>query len=684
MITSVLFAPIISASVQNSKPLISFMCEAQPLKKALALLSEKTGLIVHVKGEIANGTAVFSVSNMPPQDFVKDLAKTICGKAIKTSDGFILIPSKKAIQSRNAAYQKRFKKEIMAKGSGWAPFPLEPPKLSPAEDSLYSKLLNACLSLGLDNLEANEKVVYSVKPNLYQKQLPASIANEFVGIDLKDSKAKFPAVPTDGILEIVMVRNRYSNFDNMAASYQIVLKDRNGRVFAETTKFLPKTPLNGLQNASPMEAQVMPMSSHYVGKKVSNIFKLFATGNGDIITKIYNQIQNAVNYDPLLYDGETLLEIAQFKKENLIAVLPDQAMDVNPLRMRVNPIDTKDALQNLPNVLALSDREQSGTLVVGPGNPTEEDSHYVDRTYFNSLRGSQFGYLNDVYNQWVSIGSNYHGYIPSFYNAYIFKRSSLFPGPDEFNLFYVISQLDPQNLQILQRGNSVPFGNLSNDAQAALVKLLLSPTVQIARNFQPYVPKKPAPVTFNQLLSGMTSQIGISTIPFNKDITDELPNGIPADALLTILFKRSFTFQGQYVNPQLYGIKKDSFSSHQVAFYLAAERNPKISPYLPQISDFQTRPTESITLKLSNLTSKSLQMTVGAVLTGDDKWQSVGTSITGMPERVKEIYNEIRKFISECKVTLSPQGDPMLVHGKNEEMLSFFFPLRPGPNKVAP
>ena len=670
--------------------MVTFMCEAEPLPQALAQISGSVGVSIQVKGIISNGSAVIHVHNMPVLQFVQKLARTICGEVEKANDGFVIVASPAKLANREKAFEVHFAKQFKETstdgeaelGDDGTPIPSGTGKsLVTRGPNLNNMLINASLTLGLGRLKPGECVTYSLKPNKGQKQLPISMAKEFHFVD---SELTNPAVPSPmrvtGITEIELSRYAVSgdfNSPNSEITYMLALKDQRGKVFTSLLRNLPRWGVIRGNEESKVVISNSEKSTGYIGLKFKYIANGLKSQDHKTFARTFIETKNVVQYDPLLYDGEALLEIAHSEHKNLIAVLPDDFSDVEPFRMNLEHLNLTYATKNLLKDISVHTTTGKQTLSVGPSHPNEQDKQYLNRDFLNDLIKNQYGDLASTIRNWMSIGRHYGVRIPFLYQGYFQYRGPLEATIPRFQIFAFQSRLSLTQERMIGRGESLEYGDLSSAAQKVLREIIYSSNVTFQPGFY-FSAYSHQPGLEGLLYDPNSNLIQDNSYSFGstEDISDYLPNGVPNSTKIVIAWKPNWIFNVVTPSVNLNGVSTGStmvqVRGTDIVAYLAARASPALAASIPAINSLSMMQVEDGVMSIQ--VTKNRVAEFGTEISGSNAWKPIAIDPSLLPQSLRHRYELLKAEFAHCKIGTDGHGNKMLIDGKSKFLLPTIIP----------
>lgn len=411
---------------------------------------------------------------------------------------------------------------------------------------------------------ADQRVVFSNQPTRMQKQLPyvpatldafVRVFNRIVGankatgsptgsgvkFDTPMSKAEF----IQGIAKLLVIADRVG--DALQVSVKVV--GLQGQILDEGQAFLG-SPRPGVGTA-PADATgdilVSPTSKGLIqafqtnedgGNQFQFSIRLdnsFGSLNSappakPLAPEIAKILSDPVTNEPLsFFVSEALLQLADARKKDLIACVPDSALGTFAVRLNGGKSTVADLYKSAPSLGILID-EQDGVLLITPENRAAADRTRVNRTEFGRLvasLGKGYATLDEIARYALAMPAwNDRNLDALWLNAYSPNTSARYETNQNVYLKLYGSLTPSQKLVSSRR--SIILGMQMSQQQRALLEAIV---------YQPGGPRMLG--NGSMMMTATTRRGGAPPAPTEPEIiqvepTEAFPNGLPPNTRCTL------------------------------------------------------------------------------------------------------------------------------------------------------
>ena len=397
--------------------------------------------------------------------------------------------------------------------------------------------------------------------------------------------------------------------------------------------------------------------------KVSSFESMTGMGSGDEETLTI--LSNPDKHEPLSYaPSEALIAVADAQKVNLVASLPDAAMNLTPIF--TDSVTIEGVTEQLDGSYHMKSAVENGTMVISATNADLSQSTRTNRVelakFINKARQDVVPSLDDLAGLAASTEDPFSNQISSrllmlFAPAAV---SSGFGGEAPWKVIRLYGQLSPSQRQAMRSGQPISFSSLSA-AQAATVKKLLYGTEHNLQVLDPNA-KKPDIPFLDMMFRYMDSQ----ATSYKQEPTEIMPNGLPAQGQIQTDVKDSFYAvqvgkDGKPV-PFMPALGEDELA---LLFFMAED--PKMAIALSEGPDFDN-------LKVGVRKQMDVRFLVApdvassATLIDDGKASAQAYKRTDLPADMLARINEKKKVVANSslvKMMMLGFGEGMGSGGRN-------------------
>lgn len=458
------------------------------------------------------------------------------------------------------------------------------------------------------NLDAKElaglpydyKVVYSDKPTKLQRPLPKGIEPAIQQL-VKDQnlwaevaermttdqeggyytpalwmKSAFNGGVGKVLLMITKQRsmgNVYANVELVTANQKGVIVVRGNQNISAANRFnmeQPK-PLPGEESLKPT-ALALAMKSRWESMSGGG-----ASTPPAIPKDVLDKLTNPEKFEPLsLSTGESLIQLAEAKKENLVVSLSDEAFQYG---FYVGMQQTTPSMYlTLLGTALMNVEEKDGWLTLGPKNPASARKERLDRSvagrFIRAVQAKGRATLDELANYAIAVDGELYqtlGYsIVQLMSPY--QQDMYF----EASILRFYGHLTPAERTTLSRGGSLSMNRLSPALSEALNKMIFGQNTDL----QPK-PKNGAWAEgeFEVFYNGI-----------RREPTEMLANGLPSGSVIKMVDTTSKVLAiSSYAagNGVYYGGR--SMDADEIAQYMYAKERPGIFPWIDSDPGFLDR-----------------------------------------------------------------------------------------------
>lgn len=295
-------------------------------------------------------------------------------------------------------------------------------------------------------------------------------------------------------------------------------------------------------------------------------------------------LANPDKYEPLAYSvSEALMAVADAKKLNLVAALPDEAMGLTPFFSE--GLTVESVSDDLESSGFLNVATENGTMVISAKNADFSQRSRANRVelakFINKVRQDIVPSLDDLAALAASTEDPFSNTVSSRLFM-LFAPGTLstgFGGQVPWKVIRLYGQLSPGQRQAMRSGQPISFGSLSA-AQGATVRQLLFGTGHNLQILDPNAKKPDIP--FLETIFRFMESEGTS---YKQEPTEIMPNGLPAQGQIQTEVRDSFYAiqvgkDGKPV-PYMPALGEDELA---LIFFMAED--PKMSAALSEGPDF--------------------------------------------------------------------------------------------------
>lgn len=578
--TFVLAAMVSFADAQNA-PTVTFTSRAAPVTRVLESYASATGKKVRAAPSMAGEIVVVRLVDADHEEFVKRLAAAVAGRWTTEGEERVLVADEEAraaevrkeLETRVQRIREAIKGRLdIRKREGED----EGGMSAGAGANLITAFLQASDPTSLARLKLGERVVFSTSPNAMQRPLPNAVwphvarvvaehnriaaayrpSDEAVGAktdaELKmeaylrklgiDPEGERPRVITEPPAKLIAAVQRRPEV-GAGLMIAVTLYDAKGKVLTQDSEgisFDSYTQGHELDNedpeGAPEAAKADPNDPVIVLSEESRAVRDLPGQWSDEETakepsaEVLAKLRRPDLYDPLSFgDSEALLFVAEHKKKNLIAALPDQHLYFRD-RATVSAF-----LASVPTTNGVEIADADGWLILRSATPDEARSMRISRPALTRLIAAQEskGYvgLDDMATYALATAGDASHDLAEPYLGYFVPGASFagFEGPPDFDQLRLYGSLSAGQRLALKEGRQVPFAGLVGRARESLNALLFG--TRVALDAPQAMPDESDPMA--EMIVGMRSAFGGSNAKdYRSEPTEAMPRGLPADGYL--------------------------------------------------------------------------------------------------------------------------------------------------------
>ncbi|MCW5942222.1 MAG: hypothetical protein KIS66_08315 [Fimbriimonadaceae bacterium] len=582
-----------SFAIAQEAATVTFSSRAVPVTRLLVDYAAATGKKVRAAPVMEKEIAVVRLAGADHADFTRRLAAAVAGRWTTEGDEQVLVPdeaaraaeARKELADRAAEIRKAVQQRVDARqGAGGGGIPSAQMAADVpfgAGEDLITAFLQAADPVFLAKIKRGERLVFSSAPNAMQRPLPTVVwphvakvvaennrsaeAQKEVdeqGEAKTDAEVKMEAylrklgIDPDGrrprkITEApskVIVAVQRQPMMGGGLSVAATLYDASGRVLTQVSDMfafesgpgVPEVeidPETGEAKAPPPDVKVDPSDPVVVLSEESRAVRDLGRGWSDDeedakepAPEVLAKLRRPDLYDPLSFgDSEALLFVAEKRKKNLIAALPDRHLYVADK----GTIGTFLAGLGPANGFELADAD--GWMVLKSTTPGDDRQQRAPRGALARLIGAHeskgYASLDDLAA--FALASPGDGTdeitmqaLERFVSA---ATSSGFEGPQNYDELRLFGSLSATQRMALRDGGQVPFSALAGKARESLIALLFG--ARLSLGAPQAVPESEDPLA--EMLVGLRMAFSNEGgIDYRSEPTEAMPRGLPADGFL--------------------------------------------------------------------------------------------------------------------------------------------------------
>lgn len=571
---------------------------AVPLSRALDEISKSQGVVLKASPALKNEIVVVKVTDVPLETLKDKLAQAVVGEWTKSTDGIeYLGPSvSKRASLERADQQKRLEaitKALKRVKDNLTAKPASDPAIDMMDTSGDpSSKFAVQLSSGLRAAEIaaipkGGRVVYSTAPNAMQKPLSvpnlANLTSQFVqdnnsqvheevdpveGKDPAQEEKMAQVVKLMGIsiphakkidappAKILLIAERGGLFGGLgdSLSLHMVAFAKDGSVLANGSVPLESNFAGMAQRAmvekeagdeksAPKQSEKhdpqldKPIEFTPLTKELATLSNTVQTMQSDVAPSdaLMQHILRPDLYDPLSYVfSESLIGLSTVAGQNLVAAIPDDAMDMSSVMRIGNKETTYFTFQeSLKDMDSIQSTTGDGWTVVSLAHPVTSDSMRVDRAALAKLLGASQKALVPT----LDAMADYAAVNPPIMETPVAMTSLMFVAPNaismgmrggqDWPMLRLYGLLGPAERDTLRQGRTLAFAGVPSKAQGILKQMVYG----AGSRFQ--VGPEPEQVGL-PFMAMAASMMGHDMETFKEEPTELLPTGLPAQGGISL------------------------------------------------------------------------------------------------------------------------------------------------------
>lgn len=590
VVASLLAVCIASAQQQT----VSYSTVAVSVKKALADLSEKSGMHLEATNGMENEVLILRLENASMSDVMRQIATVTSGDWTQKGDIYYLGASlgtrNREFSAANKAFQDKITaavKKLSDAVAKTAKKQTDAKKAADDEEGFSfpgfgggsAALTKIALAMGADNLSSvseNGRVVFSTNPTSVQRRMPANINtyladyvrehNAQVAEQKNEEPAKDDGIPegmgafmeifkpkkmkaiTGPPAKVLIIAERDGL---MGLSLTMKLFDTEGQMLArenlplqvdaafDVAEFMPDKdkPAPPVPKGKPIKLSAVAQELASMGQNIGAM----QSGKMKISPELETRLKDPVAYDPLSFaHSEGLLQVAEEKHEQLVANLPDGLLSFFSSLRKSGNLDTVGFLKDLQEGDKVKVTEADGWLVAMPGNPYGSRSERTDRKSLKKLLDASIsqGYLSldDLAAYAQSNAAPLTEAPASTVYIMLYAPGAMqqgMMGMMNWDLVRFYGTLGATQKESIKNGGQIAFNSLNPGQRTIVSQMLFGP----ANDLTVTADKKTDgdPLT-NMMMRQMSRFMPGSTGDYRTEPTEIMPNGLPANGYIAVKY----------------------------------------------------------------------------------------------------------------------------------------------------
>lgn len=590
ILTFLLGASVTFAQPQGAPP-ITFSSRAVPVTRLLKEYSLATGKKVRATSAMESDIVVVRLANVEHEEFRRRLAAAVAGRWTTEGEDQVLVPDEpaRAMESRReiekraldirAAIKVRLETRKRADGDKTWYAQMGQNWSFANGENLLTSFLQLSDTDALARLKRGERVVYSTVPNVMQRPLPNAIwpeVSKFVAdhnrsVEAQKQQQEQSEAKTDVELKMeaylrklgvdpdgpslrrigqapakVLFAVQRSAMGVAGLSLSAALYDADGKVLAQASEIV------GYGSGGPVpEVEIDPQTGEVKpppekptdpndpaiqlsaeSRAVADFLRGWTSDDEqptEPTSEILAKLARPDLHDPLSFaDSEALLWLAERKRRNLVALLPDRVIDIRDKL----PISALLALLKSEGMEVV---EETDWMVVRSLTPSDDRAMRLSRSALARLIAAHDakGYvsLDDLSAFALATPGDAEdplaaGYLRRFVPG---AGAAGFEGPPSFDHLRLYGSLSAAQRLALREGRQIPFGTLVGRARTCLHTLLFGAKVSLGAPG----PSVDSDDPMAEMILGFRTMFGAAGgADFRSEPTEAMPRGLPSDGYL--------------------------------------------------------------------------------------------------------------------------------------------------------